>query len=84
MRNFAKLLPLLSHPSLALGSSILDPVAREKLSKEVSLPVKKNGRGAGGSPGEWGDTPRFSDWERESQKEDRFSYFGIIVIIKTL
>lgn len=24
------------------------------------------------------------DWERESQKEDKFFYFGIIMIIKTL
>lgn len=37
--------PILPHPPLALGSSILDPVAREKLSKEVSLPVEKNGGG---------------------------------------
>lgn len=57
--KLCKAASLLPHPPLALGSSVLDPVAREKLSKEVSPPVEENG--GGGNPGEWGDIPQFSE-----------------------
>lgn len=49
-----------SSPSPPPAPSILALVVREKLSKEVSLPAEKSG-GAGGCPGELGDTLLFSE-----------------------